>query len=243
MSSSLFPFGKLVSGGDYLNAIPADSPSSSLIFLQNILSSRKFLVDTGASVSVYPHLPQQPRAPGVGVQLRTADGSAMDTYGSRQIALQFGPRRFDWTFLLADVSMPILGSDFLRHHHLLVDVAGARLLDAATLEPIPAVPSSKPGKHSELYAALLSTSEEFRDLLAEYPDVISSKDFSAAVPKHQVRHTVPTVPGPPVFAKARRLDAEKLESARKEFAAMETAGVIRRSNSPWASPSSYGTEA
>ena len=135
MSSSLFPFGKLVSGGDYLNAIPADSPSSNLIFLQNILSSRKFLVDTGASVSVYPHLPQQPRAPGVGVQLRTANGTAMDTYGSRQIALQFGPRRFEWTFLLADVSMPILGSDFLRHHHLLVDVAGARLLDAATLEP------------------------------------------------------------------------------------------------------------
>ncbi len=80
-------------------------------------------------MSVYPHLPQQPRAPGVGVQLRTANGSAMDTYGSRQIALQFGPRRFDWTFLLADVSMPILGSDFLRHHHLLVDVARARLLD------------------------------------------------------------------------------------------------------------------
>ena len=47
---------------------------------------------------------------------------------------------------------------------------------------------------------------------------------------------IPTVPGPPVFAKARRLDAEKLESARKEFAAMEAAGVICRSNSPWASP-------
>ena len=66
--------------------------------------------------------------------------------------------------------------------------------------------------------------------------MISSKDFSAAVPKHDVRHTVPTVPGPPVFAKARRLDAEKLKSARKEFAAMEAAGVIRLSNSIWVSP-------
>ena len=192
MSSSLFLFRKLVSGGDYLNAIPADSPSSNLIFLQNVLSSRKFLVDTGASVSVSPHLLQQPRPPSVAVQLRTTNGTAMDTYGSRQIALQFGPRRFDWTFLLADVSIPILGSDFLCHHHLLVDVAGARLLDAATLEPISTVPSNKPGKHSELNDALLSTSEEFRDLLAEYPDVISSKDFSASVPKHQVHHSVPT---------------------------------------------------
>ena len=131
----------------------------------------------------------------MGVQLRTTDCTAMDTYGSNQIALQFRPRRFDWTFLQVDVSLPILESDFLGHHHLLVHVAGACLLDAATLEPIPPVPSTKPGKHSELYATLLSTSEEFRDLLAEYPDIISSKDFSAAVPKHQVRHSVPTVPG------------------------------------------------
>ena len=75
------------------------------------------------------------------VQLRTANGTSMDTYGSRQIALQFGPCHFDWTFLLADVSMPILGSDFLRHHHLLVDVVSACLLDAATLEPIPTTES------------------------------------------------------------------------------------------------------
>ena len=37
--------------------------------------------------------------------------------------------------------MPILGSDFLHHHHLSVDVAGSHLLDASTLEPIPTVSS------------------------------------------------------------------------------------------------------
>ena len=132
--------------------------------------------------------------------------------------------------------MLILGSDFLPHHHLLVDRAGSRLLDASTLEQIPAVFSMPASKTSELYAALLSTSEEFRDLLAEYLDVISSKGFSAAVPKHLVRHFVPTTLGPPVFTEARRLDAEKFESARKEFAALEAAGIIRRSDSPLASP-------
>ena len=55
-------------------------------------------------------------------------------------------------------------------------------------------------------------------------------------PKHPVHHSVPTTPGPPVFAKARMLEAEKLESARKEFTAMEVAGVISHSNSPWDSP-------
>ena len=202
----------------------------------NKLSGNRFLVDTGASVSVFPHSSRRPTAPSVGVQLKTADGTTMNTFGTRRLALQFGSRRFEWNFLLANVSMPILGADFLREHRLLVDVAGARLLDASSLEPIPTVTSVPANTKSQLYTALLSTTEEFRDLLAEYPDVVWSKGFSASIPKHPVRHTVPTVPGPPVFAKARRLDAEKLESARKEFAAMEAAGVIRRSNSSWASP-------
>ena len=34
--------------------------------------------------------------------------------------------------------MPILGSVFLGHSHLLVDIAGSRLLDSSTLESIPA---------------------------------------------------------------------------------------------------------
>ena len=177
---------------------------------------------------MFPHLPCSPTSPAVGLQLRTADGSPMDTYGNRHLALQFGSRRFDWNFLLAGVSVPILGSDFLQHFHLLVDITGSRLLDATTLESLPAVSSSSSNSKSHLYAALISTPQEFRDLLAEYPDVVSAKGFSSSKPNQQVLHSVPTVPGPPVFAKARRLDAEKLESARKEFAAMAVAGVISR---------------
>ena len=234
MPSTVLLFGKLSSGGD-VNSLPAGSPTSNLLFLRNLLSSRCFLVDTGASVSVFPHRPRSPSAPPTGLQLRTADGSPLDTYGTRILPLKFGTRSFEWEFLLADVSTPIIGSDFLRHHHLLVDVAGSRLLDASTLEPIPAASRNNLSTTSQLYTALLSTPSDFRDLLAEYPDVVSAR-FSSSPPKHAVRHSVPTVPGPPVFAKARRLDAEKLESARKEFAAMEAAGIIRRSSSPWSSP-------
>ena len=95
-----------MSGGDVIHSIPADSSATNLMFLKNILSSQKFLVDTGASVSVYPHPPGRPLSPGVGIQLRTASGAAMDTFGTRQIPLQFGARRFEWNFLLADVSPP-----------------------------------------------------------------------------------------------------------------------------------------
>ena len=173
----------------------------------------KVLVATGASASVFPHGPGSPSVPGVVIQLRTADGTSLDTNGSCCLALQFGSRMFEWDFLLAKVSMPILGSDFLHHYHhnLIVDLTGSCLLDASTLEPIPAI-FSTPNSKSQLYTALLSTPEEFFDLIAEYPDAVSSKGFSSTVSKHPARHNVPTVPGPPVLA-------EKLESARKEFAA------------------------
>ena len=125
----MFPFGKLVNGGDVINTVPTKF-SSSLLFLKNRLSSAKFLVDTVSSVSVFPHLPCSPSAPGSGIQLKTADG--MNTYGSRCLALQFGSRCFEWS-LACNTSMPILGSDFLGHNHLLVDVAGSYLLDSSTL--------------------------------------------------------------------------------------------------------------
>ena len=96
----------------------------------------------------FPHLPCHPHVTSVGVQLRTTNRTTMNTFGSCHIALQFGSCMFEWSFLFADVSMPILGTNILCHHHLLVDIAGSRLLDASTLEPIPTISlPGKPGKH------------------------------------------------------------------------------------------------
>ena len=41
---------------------------------------------------------------------------------------------------------------------------------------------------------------------------------------------------PQVFAKPRCLDPDKLRVAKDEFAKLEAAGIIRRSDSPWSSP-------
>ena len=78
--------------------------------------------------------------------------------GTRIIPLRFGSKSYDWNFHLAPVSAPILGADFLRQHHLLVDMAGRRVLESSTLNSIgESFPSSEdPGF---LRAALLSTPE------------------------------------------------------------------------------------
>ena len=54
-------------------------------------------------------------------------------------------------------------------------------------------------------------------------------------PKHRVQHFIKTQ-GPPVAARPRRLNCDKLRAAKAEFDKMERLGIIRRSDSPWSSP-------
>jgi len=74
----------------------------------------------------------------------------------------------------------------------------------------------------------------FQQLLEEFVDVLNpSKKLPP--PAHGVEHFLETK-GPPLRQPFRRLDAEKLEAAKLEFAQLERDGIIRRSDSPWASP-------
>ena len=126
------PGQKLFSWQEDTFFIPAGSVSS-LLYLRDTLSSRKFLVDSEASVSV---IPAPAASSNSGIRLVTADGSAMNCSGSRIISLQFGSKGYHWAFKLAQVSVPILETDFLCHNHLLVEVAGDRLLKTTRTTPI-----------------------------------------------------------------------------------------------------------
>jgi hypothetical protein len=55
-------------------------------------------------------------------------------------------------------------------------------------------------------------------------------------PNHGVEHHIHTGSHPPVFAKSHRLDLKKLQIAKAEFKRLESADIVRRSKSPWASP-------
>ena len=75
------------------------------------------------------------------------------------------------------------------------------------------------------------------------PDVASLLDeFPAAwnprtpgkLPEHNVEHVIETE-GQPLYARPCRLDQVKLAQAKAEFQKLESAGIIRPSDSPWAS--------
>ena len=74
---------------------------------------------------------------------------------------------------------------------------------------------------------------EYQEILAEFPETVGL-GFAPGPAKHDVRHHVETK-GPPISTPARRLDPQKYTTAKVEFERMEKAGIVRRSNSPWAS--------
>jgi len=199
-----------------------------LVYLQDSKSHTRYLVDTGAAVSVLPHSSPSPSS---GQPLTGADGKPIASWGTVTRSLCFGIRTFLCTFILAAVSKPILGTDFLAAHRLLVDPFSRLVLDAVSLKPLSAAVAVLPSKFA---AALCHITPAVRTLLASFPSIIGDGKATPR-PLHGVRHSVETT-GRPVFAKARRLDPEKLRLAEAEFRTLEKAGIIRRSSSPWSSP-------
>lgn len=64
------------------------------------------------------------------MRLIAANGTPITVFGESKQTIDLGLHRlFDWTFLVADVSSPIIGADFIKHYDLLVDVTRNKLID------------------------------------------------------------------------------------------------------------------
>jgi hypothetical protein len=85
-------------------------------------------------------------------------------------------------------------------------------------------------------AAAAALPPQVQQLLEEFLSLL--RPSAAPPPKslHGVVRHIDTGSAVPVFACPWRLDPEKHRIAEEEFLALEKAGIIRRSNSPWASP-------
>ena len=95
-------------------------------------SGRRFLVDTGARVSVV-HSSRLDSPSGPSDQhIQTANGTSVATYGTRYVLLHLSNHRYSARHVIADVKRPLLGADFIRQHNLLVDVRGQRLIEINT---------------------------------------------------------------------------------------------------------------
>ena len=202
---------------------------SALLHLRDNRSNTRFLIDTGADVSIIP-APASLRTLPPLLHLHAANGTKIPVYSRRTMQVDLHLRRcFEWTFYVGDVSQAILGADFLKHFNLLVDVKGRKLVDPLTSISSNAQPA--PGDSTLL--SVIQGDHQFAALLKSFPTL--TQPYSASVPaKHHVQHHIETS-GPPVYAKARRLAPERYRQAKAEFESLIRQGVVRPSSSNWTS--------
>ncbi|UYV66317.1 hypothetical protein LAZ67_4001317 [Cordylochernes scorpioides] len=165
-------------------------------------------------------------------KLYAANGTEIVTYGTKVRNLDIGLRRqFQWPFVIANTNRAIIGADFLNNFGLIIDIKNKRLIDGITNLSIRGVIQSISDMGN---ISTLNSSTKVSAILTKYPNLCRPpSDFVEA--KHSVKHYIPTR-GQPIHSKARRLDSQRLTLAKAEFQYMLNNGIIRPSNSSWASP-------
>ena len=143
-----------------------------LVFVLDKVTKRRFLVDTGAEVSVVPVTGVESRTVKSGPFLLAANGSKIQSFGTKKITLHFNLGIYHWEFVVAQVSKPLLGADFLRANKLLVDMANSQLVDARTF-------CTSPLGHISMLAPHLGTIahpiNKFNVLISNYPSVTTTQ--------------------------------------------------------------------
>ena len=212
---------------------PATKRFSRLLFIRDINTNKNFLIDTGAAISVFPVSPQERRRAS-NDYLTAVNNSKISTYGEKLLSLNLGLRRdFQWTFLVADVTTPIIGADFMTHFDLSVNLKKNVLVDNTTSLKVYGMNTSVPSE-GRIASTLINADKEFIDLFRKFPNVCSQNtDFKNANPK--VRHEIPTK-GPPCRAKARPVPLKTQQFVKDTISKLLKEGIIRPSNSEWSSP-------
>jgi hypothetical protein len=157
--------------------------------------NRHFLVDTGASFSIFPYYSSDS---GSGPAFRSPSGEAIPCWGEKKLAIEYSGRRFEWTFLLAKVKFAILGADILKHFNLIVDLAANQIVDAVSLQRFAAGPSLATDMlpaSRRLFATIEATPPAFRGIFSEFQSVASAAGGLPPV-KHKTVHHIQTARPP-----------------------------------------------
>lgn len=226
-----FQTGKLEQKSHQLAQCDFRPNNKSRLFVFDPISKLNYLVDSGSDVCVLPCHQKVSHSNSNHITLYSASGTPIRTYGVKVTTLSLNlRRRFQWPFILANVSKPIIGADFLKHYGLLIDLKQKCLKDPLTN----CTSSGKKSKNDVPQITLISSNSVYKDILNKYNHVFCPYP-KVGKAKHSTVHRILTR-GQPVFSRPRRLHPVKLEAAKREFEYMLEHGICRPSTSNWASP-------
>src|SRR5678816_3455857 len=152
----------------------------------------QFLLDTGASISSLPYnMVSNMTLHPSNVTCSAANGSPIKCHGEvvANISIPKLRREFTWTFIVAEITMPIIGMDFLHNFGLLIDCGQRTLQDTYTtlLAPLKITSEEVPSLHAQLQGE----NTDITSLLQDFPSLISPIDINNLViknngPKHYI---------------------------------------------------------
>ena len=137
------------------------------LFVVDRDSKIHFLVDTGSDVSILPakFKVNISRQPSPSIELETANGTQLKTYGYLTLKLNIGRRRnFQWLlFLVGNVTDAIIGADLLNHFGLQMDVRNKKLIDPLTTLQVNC--SLKNSETSGIWAIFRNAGKKYEQIL------------------------------------------------------------------------------
>ena len=121
--------------------------------------------------------------------LQVVNGTHIPTYGTKTLSLELGMhQKFTSTFIVTDISKPILGADFLHYSDLMIDLARKRLINGQTFSNI----SLHTSHDQTLALCYLAKSSIYHSLLQSFPS-LTKPCFN----RSKIQHIITN--GPPVL--------------------------------------------
>lgn len=207
MSTHPSTYTHLNTENQYNNGISASSNNvRKRLSLMDPTTQIRFLVDTGADISILPKSTVSTCKQSSHLFLLAANNTRMATYGTHRLTLTLGlNRELVWDFTLADIDSAIIDADFIYHYNLLVDLRGKRLIDQSTMCSI----KCKKIRYKFPSIKVIHIEQPYMDLISQFKN-ITSIDNQQQINSPTMHHIL--TKGPPVHAKARQLapDGKKI---------------------------------
>lgn len=214
---------------------PSSSSVSPRLFVTTRNDNLRFLIDTGSDVSALPSKFANVATAPTNYRLFAVNGSSIPTYGTIDLVLDVGlPKTYKWTFIVADVSQPIIGADLLTHHNLLPNLKQKKLIDGTTLCSTQCdMKCTDQSSISSIHSKVYSSNSKIREILSLFPNITKPPQYHCTV-NHDVICYIETT-GSPTYDKPRRLRPDIEQKVRLEYKQQVEIGLASVSRSQWAS--------